>query len=1000
MVCPQCQFSNAAGITHCAKCHAPVDNEGATVAFDPAEEVSALAASTGVAAGARQSGETGEAGWSVPQRRSETQPAVWARLAPGAVLADRYEILALLGEGGMGAVYKAKDRELDRLVALKVIRPELAGNPSILQRFKQELILARQVTHRNVIRIFDLGVAEGLKFITMEFLEATDLKTLLGEKKFSPKEAVEIIEQVCRGLEAAHKAHVVHRDLKPQNIMIDANRKVSLMDFGLAYSMEQQGGLTRTGVLMGTPHYMSPEQAKGQSVDSRSDLFTVGLIFYELLSGTLPFQCDTMMGTLWARIQQTATPIIEIDPTIPKALNDILIKCLATDVAQRYQSAGEMLADLEAWRGVTPAGVRAPQLPLTAEPTAWKWISAVLAGFLLIAATTFLVFQLFFKPAPKPRPLTMLAADIENNTGDPVFDSTLEPMFSLAMEGAPFLSLIARDQEYIQAELQSHAGKLDESSARTIAMRQGIDVVVGGVIARHGNGYEITIRAIDVLTGKTRASRNATVSSKQSIPVSIAKLTARVRKAFGDATPESVQLAAAAAFTPASLDAAHCYAVARDLELAGKFQEAIRQFAHAVELDPNLGRAYAQIATIHRNLGERQEAEKYYKEAMARIGRMNGREKYRTRAGYYEVTGDNQKAIQEFTALVKEYPGDVAGHAALAAAYGNARNMPKALEEELRAAEIYPKNASQRAGAALIALYAGDFDAAVREAREASRLNPKYEKPLVVLALSALAQGRAAEAAENYHHLQTISPLGASLAASGLADLAVYEGRISEAVVILEKGAAADLAGKNPGPAAHKLAALSRARLLLGQKSGAAEAADRASPATTDDSVLFLTARVYIELDQEGKARTLIAKLLQRSERAPQAYGKVLQGEALLKGGNSREAVRVFEDAQRLVDTWIGHFDLGRAYLAAEAFTEASSEFDLSLKRRGEATSLFLDEVATYSFLPPVYYYSGRAQEGLKSPGAAEAYKTYLGLKTKRDEDPLAPDASRRLGGA
>lgn len=1000
MVCPQCQSCNPPGITHCVKCRAPFEAEGATVAFDPAEEVSALAASAGVVVASRESGQTGEAGWSVPQRKSETHPAVWARLAPGVVLADRYEILALLGEGGMGAVYKAKDRELDRLVALKVIRPELAGNPTILQRFKQELILARQVTHRNVIRIFDLGVAEGLKFITMEFLEATDLKTLLGEKKFSPKEAVEIIEQVCRGLEAAHKAHVVHRDLKPQNIMIDANGKVSLMDFGLAYSMEQQGGLTRTGVLMGTPHYMSPEQAKGQSVDSRSDLFTVGLIFYELLSGTLPFQSDTMMGTLWARIQQTATPIVDIDPTIPRALNDIIVKSLATDVAQRYQSAGQMLADLEAWRGVTPAGVRAPQLPLTAEPTAWKWISAVLAGFLVIAAATFLAFQVFFKPAVQPKPVTMLVADIENKTGDTVFNGTLEPMLSLAMEGAPFLGLIARDQDYVAAELQSHAGNLDESRARAVAMRQGIDVVMGGAIARHGNGYEITLRAIDATTGKTRASRSASVSGKQSIPVSIGKLTARVRKTLGDATPESVQLAAVAAFLPASLDAAHSYAVARQLQLLGKSQEAIRQLAHAVALDPNLARAYAGIAVIHRNLGERREAEKYYKEAIARIDRMNGREKYRTRAGYYEVTGDNQKAIQEFVALVKQYPGDLAGHNALAAAHAGARNFPKALEEELRAAQIYTKNASQRTSAALMALYSGDFDAAVREAREAAKLNPKQEKSLIVLALSALAQGSTAEAAKNYRHLQTVSPSGASLALSGLADLAVYEGRISEAVTILEKGAAADQAGHNPGPAANKLAALARARLLLGQKPGAGEAADRAVAGTTDESVLFLTARVYIELGQDGKARPLIAKLLQRSERAPQAYGKVLEGEALMKRGNSREAVRIFEDAQRLVDTWIGHFDLGRAYLAAEAFTEASSEFDLALKRRGEATALFLDEIPTYSFLPPIYYYSGRAQEGLKSPGAAEAYKTYLGIKTKRAEDPLAPDASRRLGGA
>ena len=194
----------------------------------------------------------------------------------GVVLGERYEILKRLGEGGMGAVYKARDHELDRLVALKVIRPELAGHPDILRRFKQELILARQVTHKNVVRIFDLGSADGRKFITMDYIEGRDLKSILVERgKLPPAEVVPIFQQICRGLEAAHVEGVVHRDLKPQNVMVDAAARVWLMDFGLARSMELSG-LTRTGVLMGTPDYMSPEQARAEKVDARSDLFSLG----------------------------------------------------------------------------------------------------------------------------------------------------------------------------------------------------------------------------------------------------------------------------------------------------------------------------------------------------------------------------------------------------------------------------------------------------------------------------------------------------------------------------------------------------------------------------------------------------------------------------------------------------------------------------------------------------------------------------------------------------
>src|SRR5215472_15379500 len=194
-------------------------------------------------------------------------------LQPGTVLAQRYEILQMLGEGGMGAVYKARDRDLNRLVALKVIRPEFAGNESIIQRFKQELILARQVTHKNVIRIYDMGESEGMRFITMEYVDGEDLRALIRQHgKLPPDQAVEIMQQVCRALEAAHAEGVIHRDLKPQNVMRDKQGRILVMDFGLARSLDAEG-MTQTGALIGTMEYMSPEQAMGNSLDQRSDLF-------------------------------------------------------------------------------------------------------------------------------------------------------------------------------------------------------------------------------------------------------------------------------------------------------------------------------------------------------------------------------------------------------------------------------------------------------------------------------------------------------------------------------------------------------------------------------------------------------------------------------------------------------------------------------------------------------------------------------------------------------
>src|SRR4051812_2730069 len=252
-------------------------------------------------------------------------------LKPGRILGLRYEILQLLGEGGMGAVYKARDRELDRLVALKVIRLELAGNPDILQRFKQEILLASRITDRNIIRIYDLGDAEGIKFITMEYVEGEDLGSLLRrEGKLQVADANAIMRQVFSGLQCAHREKIVHRDLKPGNIMRDRLGRVVVMDFGLARAVGGDG-MTQSGLMVGTLEYMSPEQAQAKDLDARSDIFTAGLIFYELLTGKMPYKAESAVASLLRRTQERANPISNLDSTLPRALSELVSKCLERD---------------------------------------------------------------------------------------------------------------------------------------------------------------------------------------------------------------------------------------------------------------------------------------------------------------------------------------------------------------------------------------------------------------------------------------------------------------------------------------------------------------------------------------------------------------------------------------------------------------------------------------------------------------------------------------------
>src|SRR5208283_4571614 len=330
-----------------------------------------------------------------PAPPSASNISAFQGLQPGVVFGGRYEILTVLGQGGMGAVYKARDCELDRMIALKVIRPELATDPAILQRFKQELILARNITHKNVVRIFDLGEAEGIRFISMEYVDGEDLRTLLRrEGKLPPKEAAAVVEQVCRALDAAHSEGVIHRDLKPQNIMRDKNGRIVVMDFGLARSLGDSG-MTQTGAIVGTMEYMSPEQAMGTTLDQRSDIFSVGLIFFELLTAKAPYKADTAIASLMKRTREDAQSASDVDASVPKSLSAIVSRCLEREPANRYHSAVELLQQLTTWEAnpnisaetlsqmISHPIVRRSRFSLDLPGKSWMWIAGTVLVIVL-----------------------------------------------------------------------------------------------------------------------------------------------------------------------------------------------------------------------------------------------------------------------------------------------------------------------------------------------------------------------------------------------------------------------------------------------------------------------------------------------------------------------------------------------------------------------------------------------------------------------------------------
>ncbi|HVJ07435.1 MAG TPA: serine/threonine-protein kinase [Acidisarcina sp.] len=923
---------------------------------------------------------------------------------PGTALTQRYEILEILGEGGMGAVYKARDLELEREVALKVIRPELTSNPEILQRFKQELILARQITDRNVIRIFDLGDAGNIKFITMEFVEGESLHKILQQRgKLEVAEAVDIIEQVASGLAAVHREGVIHRDLKPGNIMRDKNGRVVVMDFGLARSFAGDG-MTRTGTMLGTIEYMSPEQAQCQELTASSDIFTVGLILYQLLSGTMPFHAESAIASLVMRTQQRAIPLVNSDKKIPVLLSNIVSKCLETDPARRYQSAEGLVADIRAYKGQRGSKVSASTARLRMNrirELPWKWIPMT-AVPVILAVTGVVYYMNSRSQAAKGlthTPVSVLVADFQNNTGDSLFDDTLEPMFNVALEGASFINGFNRGSaRKVAAALPNPAHTLDEQTSRLVAVKEGIAAIVTGSLSKHGGGYDLSVKAIDAVTGKTLSDASVTTSNKDALLLEIPKLAVPIRQALGDTTPKSVQLTAAqGTFSTDSLEAVHQYSVGMEQQFQGKWTDALQSFSKATQLDPNFARAYAGMAAASGNLGQLQDAEKYAKLAMEHVDRMTERERYRVRGLYYIWTQNWQKCTEEYGDLIREFPADNIGHSNLAACYARQLDMPKAMEAARVGLKIMPNNVMARMNSSLYSCYANDFPSCGRGGREVLQLNPTYEEAFLVIAHADMGEGQLSLAAARYQSLEKISPRGASLAASGLANLALYEGRYQEGIQILEKGIAADLAANNPAAAADKVLMLAYANLWRGDKQEAAAAARRAIALRQSAKVRFLAARVLAEVEETVGARQLASGLGSEIHAEPQAYAKLILGEVALKAHNPGQAIQLFTSAKALLDTWIGHFDLGRAYLEAGAFEEADSEFDRCIKRRGEVLELFMDDMPTYSFLPAVYYYQGRDREGLKSNGFADSYRTYLSMRGQSTNDPLVAEIHRRL---
>jgi serine/threonine protein kinase/tetratricopeptide (TPR) repeat protein len=734
--------------------------------YTPEDERAAESSDPGTLFDANEAPPAGPVASSRARSKTGNRSGFLGGLEPGMEFGPRFRIEKLLGAGGMGKVYKAFDKELSRTVALKTLQPELVSDPLLIERFKQELLLASKISHRNILRIHDLSEADGMKYITMAFIEGKDLHQLLQEEgPFSLERSLRIAKQLCEALDAAHSEGVVHRDFKPQNVLVGRDDHAYVSDFGLATSLETaKMGMTRTGALVGTPRYMSPEQVEGKPVDNRADLYALGLVFYEMVSGDVPFSGGSTWQSMYQRVQETPKDVKLLNPSLPEYVARIIMHCLEKDPANRYQSAKEILTDLEAGRSplLPPPPQTAPIAPRLFDRR-W-WYVAGVAALLLVGV---------FFAIPKTRHWVFATPNVgTSTTSTSGLPSAAQAKFVAVL---PFrvlgdqssLGYVAEGLgEALSAKLfqlkdvrlasSTAAAKTDpKTPLAQVAKELGVNLIVHGTVqGGSGGSLRVTINLENV-------AENRLVWSQEFAGVTGDLLTIedQIYAPLVDALalkPSNTELARATAHPTENIEAYDSYLKGRDA-LRGQqdlknVRSAIGFFEAALKKDSGFALAYAGVADaslimyretkdsswsakalgaaqqaralgedqpeIHLALGSVYRASGRTAEAVVELKRAlelapNSDEAYRRLATAYLASGRSEEAIEAYQKGVELNPYYWVNHNVLGNAYYQLANYGKAAESYRRVIELDPNNpyAYNNLGAVLVA--SGKFQEAL-----------------------------------------------------------------------------------------------------------------------------------------------------------------------------------------------------------------------------------------------------------------------------------------------
>ena len=910
---------------------------------------------------------------------------------------SHYRILEKLGSGGMGEVYLAEDMKLGRKVALKILSEEFTTNKDRLNRFEQEACAASALNHPNILTIHEVGEDGGTHFIATEFIDGKTLRRHMGR---SPLEALEILDvaiQVASALEEAHAAGIVHRDIKPDNIMIRRNGYVKVLDFGLAKLTEKAADRTLTdgeastrvlvhtdaGVVMGTSHYMSPEQTRGKAVDARSDIWSLGVVMYEMVAGRIPFEGETSTDVIVAITQKEAPPLARFAPQVPPELEWIINKALRKEREERYQTIREFLTDVrrlkqklefevELERSVSPdsvsrsgitaaAAVPTVSSPVarTAEATAAHPASsaeylvseikrhktgATLVAALVVLAVGAGVFFYFNRAQALTDKDTVVIADFVNTTGDTVFDGTLKQALAVQLGQSPFLNIYSdeRVREALRFMGRSPDERITKDIAREICQRQGLKALLAGSVSSLGSNYVITLDAINAQSGESIARQQVEANSKEQVLSALGKAALELREKLGESLSSikkhDVPIDQA---TTSSLEALKAYAMGNEERAKGNSDATANLYKRAIELDPNFAMAYARMAVFHGNRDEFDEAQPYAQKAFDLRDRVSERERLYISEKYYNyVEGNIDKAVEELQTWTRLYPNDFIPRNNLALNYMIFGRYEDALKEALEAVRLSPNTTSARDNLINIFIALGRFDEAGEALNQLRSLYP--EAASVHFSSYDLAFIRGDQAAMDREAQwfvgKSFEP--AFLAHQGSAAAAI--GQLKKAEELRRRAFDLFKSQNRKDNAAQVLIGLAFRQAAFGKCSEAKANVATALELYKGRNTISGAATAYAECGDINRSLTLLEEALRlypKDTPTVKIFAPYIRAQFERQRGNTDQALQLLESMRRydfglIVGGWNNHLR-GQTYLDQRRGNEAAAEFQKIIDHRG-----------------------------------------------------------------